>query len=177
MISEAIRGQYLCDELQCPGALNQLVHSGDRAQFHLLLNMFCQDVTQQPQFSLGSLEPKELQVKSKTSNLRHQFELGEEPLLSADRNSSAYSKQLNELLAHAGEKAMHLSLSHRSEALSAHNNPKYIEPEVLAQLDPVSQLRHQERLPKPQEKLEPVSMYQVLSGFDYDKEIKVTHYS
>lgn len=175
MLSEAIRQQYLCDELQCPGHLNRLISDGQQAQFHLLLNIFSQDITQQPQFDLGHLDTQSLSPAN--HDLRKRFDLPEQPLISADSTSSGYSQKLNHILANEGGSAMRLALSQKSEALATHNNPRYIEAEVLQQLDAVSQLQYQEKLPKPQDKPAPVTMYQVMTEFDYDKEIKVTNYS
>jgi len=177
MLSEAIREQYICDELQCPGHLNRLISNGQRAEFHLLLNLFSQDVSQQAQFSLGSLESEALVSTPVNGDLRKRFDLPEQALISANTASSGYSNKLNNILANEGGIAMHLALSQKPEALACRNNPKYIETEILQQLDAASQLRYLEKHPKPQDKPETVTMYQVLTEFDYDKEIKVTHYS
>lgn len=173
MLSEAIREAYLCDELQRPKQLNQSLSRGERNQFNLLLSALCQDVSVQPQFGFSKEQATAISARG---SLRQQFELTAKAPISANADSANYAEQLRVLLQTQGNTALQLALSMRPEALNIRNNPAYIEPEVLQQLDLVEQQRYAEQHPQKPVEPAPVTMLQVLSDFDYDKEIKLTHY-
>lgn len=140
MLSSISELQPLVEEAQLGSRLNEDVHSGQRADFALLLSMLNDDVRAHSQFTLPAVD-----IENPTTDdikLRKQFNLPQsEPLAISSLEDIADFEQ-SALVASGELSQMHLENCLNRKALSFRNDAKHVQRNVIENTSLHCQLKH-----------------------------------
>ncbi len=176
MISSDIRQTILTDELQLGNRLNLAVKQGNRAEFSLLLSMLTADVLDFPEFAL-----KEPQVTIPAEqNLRSEFSLRGPEVLRGKGISPEKAKAMSEQAHQLNMTAIRFEQAVNPEPLCNEQALGGVDADVLDNISLLAKLKHMEKVnkvaPEPAQLIQE-KFNQVLEGFDYEKDLKVTYFN
>lgn len=128
MLDSKLRDVFLVDEMQLKERLNTSLQSNNAADFHLMLSMLSQDVTDAPWI-------KENKLQDKKEDLRETFQLSKPQKDYGDPDDFDRGIALGERLATEGMTSVFLCQCLRAEPLVPIRH--IYDPDVLSLLDPL----------------------------------------